>query len=167
MKLRIAPITMIGAAIALGVNAVLLAVILADLESNDLTAIDKVGWKNDLSQPVGGAVSQKSIEAYAQILARPVFFKSREPFVAPPPPPPPVAKAAAPPTIVDPNLVLGGVMIESNARKAYLFSRANGGGAWISEGEEFMGWQVRSIDGSSAKLVQKDRHISLQLYPKD
>jgi hypothetical protein len=166
MKLRIAPLTMAGAAIALSVNVMLFATILEDLESDGLAAIDKVGWNNDLSPPVGGAVNQKPIDAYARILARPIFFKSREPFV-PAPPAPLVAKTAPPSSGVDPNLILGGVMIGSNVRKAYLFSRGNAGAAWLSEGEEFMGWHIRSIDGTSAKLEQKDRHIDLQLYPKD
>jgi hypothetical protein len=165
VKLRIAPLTMAGAAIVLSVNVMLLAAILADLESDGLATIDKVGWKNNLSPPVGGAISQKPIDTYVQILAKPVFFKSREPFV--PAPPPPVTKTASPPTVIDPNLVLGGVMIENNMKKAYLFSRASAGGAWLSEGEEFLGWHIRSIDGTSAKLEQKDRHIDLLLYPKD
>jgi len=166
VKLRTPPLTVAAAAIALSINVALLAAILTGLESDGLAATDRVGWKNDLSPPTGGAVSQKPADAYAQILAKPVFFKSREPFV-PAPPPRPVTKTAPPTSVIDSNLVLGGVMIESNVRKAYLFSRGNAGGAWLSEGEEFLGWQIRSIDGTSAKLEQNDRNLYLQLYPKD
>jgi hypothetical protein len=41
--------------------------------------------------------------------------------------------------IVDPGLVLGGVMIKNDVRKSYVFSRAGASGAWASEGDEFMG----------------------------
>jgi hypothetical protein len=59
------------------------------------------------------------------------------------------------------------VMIKSGLKKAYVFSRANAIGAWASEGEEFMGWQIRSINGAGAKLEQGRRSIELKLYPRE
>jgi len=165
MRWRIRPL-MVGAAIALGVNLAFLALIFANLRSGGSTEIGKVDWKSDLSAPVDNAISRQSVEAYRQILARPVFFRSREPFVRAQPPPP-ATRTVPSNSVADPNLVLGGVMIEGNVRKAYLFIRNNPSGAWVSEGEEFMGWQLRSIDSASAKLEQKDRRIDLQLYPND
>jgi len=32
-------------------------------------------------------------------------------------------------------------MIKSDVRKAYVFSRANTGGAWIGEGDDFFGME--------------------------
>lgn len=166
MKISVKPRTAIGPGLAAVVNLFLLTAIWADLRGGVVAPASKAEWNAGLSGSIGEVFSRKPIDEYKQILARPVFFKSRGPFV-PPPPAPTVSRAAPAPTIVDPNLVLGGVMIQNDSKKAYLFSRANTAGAWISEGEEFLGWQIRSIDGSSASLEQKGRHIDLQLYPKE
>ena len=110
----------------------------------------------------------KPVDAYREILVRPIFFRSREPYVPAPPPPPPAVAAMPPPVVVDPGLVLGGVMIKNGVRKAYLFSRANiAGGTWISEGQDFMGWSIRSVSGADAKLEQQGRSIDLRLYPSE
>ena len=74
---------------------------------------------------------------------------------------------AASSAVVDSGLVLGGVMIKNDVRKAYVFSRAKAGGAWIGEGDDFMGWQIRSINKTNAQLEQKGRSIDLQLYPQE
>jgi type II secretory pathway component PulC len=167
MKWRIAPLGAAGLLIVLGINAWLLIAIATEVVHESLAATDKVDWNANLSDSVGSAATRKPIEAYREILARPVFFKSREPFVPAPAPPPPVVVSTPPPTIVDPGLVLGGVMIKNDVRKAYVFSRAGASGAWASEGDEFMGWQIKSINGTGARLAQKGRSIDLQLYPQD
>jgi hypothetical protein len=40
-------------------------------------------------------------------------------------------------------------------------------GAWASEGDEFMGWQIKPINRAGAKIEQKGRSIDLQLYPQE
>jgi hypothetical protein len=160
MKWRISPMVV-------GLNAWLLTVIAIEIVFDGPSATDKVDWNLGLSAPAGNVANRKPIESYRQTLARPVFFKSREPFVPTPPSPPPVLIATPPPTVVDPGLVLGGVMIKKDVKKAYVFSRASANGAWTSEGDEFLGWQIRSISKAGAKLEQKGRSIDLQLYPQE
>ncbi|OIQ69384.1 hypothetical protein GALL_490140 [mine drainage metagenome] len=167
MKLRISPLATAGLLFGLSVNAWLSIAVVTEVLSDGSAGIDKADWNLGLSAPVGSVATRKPIEAYKQILARPIFFKSREPFVPAPPPPPQALTAATPPIAVDPGLVLGGVMIKKDVRKAFVFSRAGSGGAWIGEGDDFMGWQIRSIDKTSAKLEQKGRSIDLQLYPQE
>ena len=101
-------------------------------------------------------------------LAKPVFLKTRAPYVPPPPAPPPAPKpvVAPPQAPVDPGLALGGVVIIEDARKAYIFNRADSRGAWLSEGATILGWQVESIDALTARLQQAGRTIELELYPK-
>ncbi|HXO69416.1 MAG TPA: hypothetical protein VN838_10680 [Bradyrhizobium sp.] len=165
MKLRIAPLGAVGLLIVLGLNVWLLTAIAVEIGSDDPAASTKADWNPGLSTSVGNAADRRPIGAYTQILAHPVFFKSREPYVPPPPPPPPVAIAPPPPMVVDPGLVLGGVMIKKDVRKAYLFGRAGASGAWTSEGDEFQGWRVKSITRIGVKLEQNGRSIDLQLYP--
>jgi hypothetical protein len=166
MKRRMAPLGAIGLLIVLGINAWLLATIVTEICSDNPAATGKADWNVSLSDS-GSVANRKPIEAYRQILARPVFFKSREPFVPPPPPPPAAVKPTPAPVAVDPGLVLGGVMIKNDIRKAYVFSRASTTGLWISEGGDFMGWQLKSINGSGAKLEQNGRLLELQLYPRE
>jgi hypothetical protein len=63
-------------------------------------------------------------------------------------------------------LVLGGVTIAGDLRKAYLFTQADPKGAWVSEGESFMGWKVEAVGSMSTKLQQQGRTIELDLYDR-
>jgi hypothetical protein len=168
MTWRVSPFRAVVLSIASGVNAWLLLAVAAEFASSDLAVIEKTVWNPQLSSGGDGAPTARPIDAYREILARPIFFKSREPFVPAPPPPPPVVAAMPPPVVVDPGLVIGGVLIKDGVKKVYVFSRANAGaGAWISEGQDFMGWSIRSVSGAGAKLEQQGRSIDLRLYPPE
>lgn len=121
----------------------------------------RAAWVAPVPRAMAGVAGRQPLETYAEILAHPVFQKSREPFVRPPPAPPMIAPAAT-----DPGLLVGGVMINRGTSKAYLLSRVGGGaGAWINENETFQGWRVTSIDSSGVRIEQAGRTIELQLYP--
>jgi hypothetical protein len=170
MTLRAAPLTLASLLGLAFLNAWLLAIVVQSPEPEP-------AWLAPAAmhdQPPGPPASvpklpkPKPITAYRQTMTEPVFFKSRAPYVAPPPAPPPIPKPVAvpPPAPVDPGLVLGGVVIMDHAKKAYIFNKADSRGAWLSEGESMLGWQVESIDAMTARLHQAGRHIELQLYPK-
>jgi hypothetical protein len=166
MRRRIAPVRAAGLLIVLGVNAGLLANVVMQLVSDGSVAIDKSDWHANLTGSVANAANRKPVESYGQILARPVLFKSREPFVSTPPAPPAVT-VAPPPVAVDPGLVVGGVMIKNGLSKAYLFSKAGPGGAWAGEGESFQGWKVKYVKSTGVKLEQNGRSIEFSIYPPD
>ena len=167
MKLRATPVGAVGLVAAFAVNAWLFSVIVTELGSDAQAIPEKADWHVNLAAADSTIANRKPIDAYPQILEHPVFFKSRAPFV-PPPPPPPRPPAIVPPTAaVDPGLALGGIMMNKNVRKAYVFSKAGASGAWTSEGDEFMGWRVSAINGSGAKLEQSGRSIELLLYPRE
>jgi hypothetical protein len=67
---------------------------------------------------------------------------------------------------IESYLVLGGAVVVDQARKAYIFSKADQRGGWLSEGETILGWKIESIDAAAARLRQGDRSIELHLYPK-
>lgn len=163
MKVRIAPLAAAGLAALAGVNAWLVTTMIDGIAMNNPSPSSRTEWASKLAAATEGLPQAKPIEAYRQTLARPIFFKSREPWVAPPPAPPPIV-VAPPPVVVDPGLVLGGVVISRDVRRAYLFSRADPRGTWVSEGESFMGWKLQSITDTSTKLQQHNRVIELELY---
>jgi hypothetical protein len=167
MRWRIAPLRAAGLLMVLAINAGLVASVATQLASDGSVMGDKIDWNVNLTGSVANATNRRPVESYGQILARPVLFKSREPFVPAPPVPPSVTVTPPPPVVADPGLAVGGVMIKNGLSKAYLFSKAGPGGAWAGEGETFQGWKVKSIKNTGVKLEQTGRSIELSLYPPD
>lgn len=143
------------------VNALLLATITSDILS-DNPAIEEVKWVPSILGTVDGVKNRKPIAAYSQVLERPIFFKSREPFVAPHVPQ--LAKVA-PPFVPDPKFILGGVMITGANKKAYISNETNVPGVWVVVGDKVSGWNVRSIYEASVSLQQQNRIVEVPLYP--
>lgn len=169
MTARIAPLALAGLVALGGLNAWLLTVVTAEHAAEQETAAPATTeWSPRLPSSELQPHGPKTIGSYNQTLATPVFFKSRRPYVPPPPAPKPLPKpvAAPPPAPVDPGLVLGGIMITDGMKKAYLFSKADPRGIWLSEGEAIAGWKLEAIDTMSARLQQAGRSIELQLYPE-
>ncbi|WP_311976463.1 hypothetical protein [Bradyrhizobium aeschynomenes] len=129
----------------------------------------RAAWEAPVVRTMAGVAERQPLQTYAEILAHPVFQKSREPFVPPPPPPPPSTPVIAPPpVVVDAGVLVGGVMINGGTSKAYLLSKVGGGaGSWVTENETFQGWRVTSIDASGVRIEQAGRAIELQLYPRN
>jgi hypothetical protein len=147
-------------------NACLLAVIAGEYLQDADAAVGPLEWSPKLSTTSAAAPHLRPAENYASTLAHPVFFKSRQPFVAPPPAPAPVVKPPAPPVSTDPGMALAGVMIAGGRRKAYLVNKADSSGTWASEGESLSGWTIRSIEPTAVKLQQQERLVELLLYPR-
>jgi hypothetical protein len=168
MRVRIAPLCLAALIIAAAVDAWLLADV-ADLASTPPPSLESAEWKPKLSDGHAPTAPARPIAEYRETLARPLFAKTRAPYVAPPPPPPPVAPPPPPPpapVLVDPGFSVGGVMITEALRKAYLMKKPEPRGVWVGEGEDFMGWKVQSISASVATLQQNDRTVELRLYPE-
>jgi hypothetical protein len=166
MRRRIAPLTAAGLILISGINAGLLALLMRQEESQAQQILADSESSPILSSAAILPVTPKRFNSYPETLAHPVFHKTRLPYTPPPPAPAPAAaKPAAAPVIIDPGLVLGGVTMDGSLKKVYVFSKGNPEGAWISEGEAFLGWTVQSIDSDTAKLKQGTRTLSLDLYP--
>jgi hypothetical protein len=170
MRIRIAPLAAIALAALAGVNLWLLTIILAGATGDDTAPVAAPAWDAEISRSGPNDAAAKPISAYRQTLAQPVFFKTREPYVAPPPRPvapatPAVVQKPPPPPIVDPGFIVAGIIIGQSLRKAYIHARNDQQGNWVSEGESLTGWKVQAIDSTGVKLQQQDRTIDLQLYP--
>lgn len=165
MAVRVTPLGLASLTLLGLFNAWLIMTIVADAVPNDeakFGAIPSIPTSAKLERSFDGA---NTIKSYDQILSRPIFFKSREPFVPRPPDTTSQAKATSAPVFVDPGLVLGGIMISRTNRQAYLFQKSKPDGNWIREGEDFLGWKLEFLDEGNARL-QKDGHaIDLHLYP--
>ena len=165
MSRRITPLAAAALAALAGINVWLLTIIFAAASGEEAQPVAAPAWEAKLSASGRDGTAAKPIGTYRQTLAQPVFFKSREPYVAPPPPPPtpptPAAMPKAPaPVVVDPGLTVG-----QGVRKAYLQGKSDPHGSWVSEGETLTGWKVQAIGADGVKLQQQDHTIELQLYP--
>jgi len=169
MNLRIAPLAAVRLAALAGINLWLLTIILTAAGDQESASEAPAVWNAKWSDPGNAHVAAKPISAYRQMLAQPVFFKTREPYVPPPPRPAqapvPVVAKPAPPPVVDPGFTVAGIIIGQGVRKAYIHGKSDPQGSWVSEGESLTGWKVQAIDPSAVKLQQQDRTIELQLYP--
>jgi hypothetical protein len=168
MRLGFAPLTAVGLLALIGVDLWFLSLVFGDTAPEAPAAMHKPGPAPIPVDRAGSLPNSKPIMAFAQTMARPVFYKSREPFVPPPPAPPPIPKVAVPPPppVAQPNFALGGVMITEDAKKAYVVNKATSQGEWLSEGESIMGWTLQFVDTTSAKLQQAERTVELQMYPQ-
>jgi hypothetical protein len=168
MARRLTPLAAAGL-LSIGViDASLLAGLIQTLHERP-AAVAPTEWKPNVSAADEAPPASRAIGSYEQVLAHPLFFKTREPFVpAPPPlPPPPPPRPAAPVApVVDPGISVAGVLISGPIRKAYLVSNSNQDGTWVREGDEYNGWKVQSVTAGTAKLLRDDRLIELPLYPK-
>lgn len=169
MSLRVAPLAAAALAALAGINVWLLTVIFAGATGEEAQPVASPAWEATLSSG-REAAAPKPIGAYRQTLAQPVFYKSREPYVAPPPrpapPPTPAVVAKPPPSVmIDPGLTVAGIIISEGVRKAYVLGKSDPRGSWLSEGETLSGWKVQTIDAGGVKLEQRDHTIELQLYP--
>jgi hypothetical protein len=166
MNMRVSPLTATGLLVLVLIIMCLLAIGAAELSPDHDDSVGKAEWTPMLAGAADDVPSAKPIDRYGEILAHPVFFMTRQPFVASPPPPPVVPQQSQAPPPVDPGLVLGGVMIGYDYKKAYLFRKNDAQGTWLNEGENFVGWTVQSVNANGVLLKQQDRVIELALYPQ-
>jgi hypothetical protein len=117
------------------------------------------------STPSVTELEQKPLAAVSEILAHPVFFKTRTPYV--PVPPPASANARATPAVItpDPVLMVTGIVITDRLKKAYLLKQNEAQGIWVTEGETVLGWTVETIYPKGIALKQSNRTIEFSLYP--
>lgn len=130
----------------------------------DQVAAEEPGWTPRLPSLEDAPTRTTATVSHQEILARPIFSRSRAPFVLPAPP----APKPAPPAVAftDPGFVLGGAMVNGAIKKAYLFQKADKSGAWVGEGDDFIGWRVQSITTDAAKLQEETHVIEVLLYPE-
>jgi hypothetical protein len=118
-----------------GVNFALLVIIAQGLLFNTPVMVDRTEWKMDLLTSWERTESKRTINSYKEILARPVFYKDRQPFI-PPPVATPAPAVASWVVISDPEFIFGGVIITDQTKKVYIFTKANNSGVWTKEGDE-------------------------------
>lgn len=166
MTSRISPPTVIGLLLLGGVNVWLLALISREVQLSGSVVSETIEWTPKLRTVDQGDQKKAKVDNYKHVIERPVFFKTREPFVLPPPAPPTVVRVAPAPPIIDPGFVITGIMIVESIKRVYMSSRGNGAGVWASEGDNIGGWKIVSVNRNSAKLEQNGRVLEVSLFPQ-
>jgi hypothetical protein len=164
MSGRISPLAVGGLSVLVLMVVCLAAIVVYELARHDDSNMGDVKWTPNLASDPKPVPNHKPIDMYSEILAHPVFFMTREPFVAPVPAAAvPQQPASLPPA--DPGWMLAGVLIDHDLKKAYLFRNGDQAASWVTEGDNLAGWTVGSIDADVVLLHQRDRTIKLRLYP--
>lgn len=165
MRLHTSPLV-IACVAALGMfNVYLLSAVVQEMTSDNPTEADGASWVPRLARPDSTRTQARQAAPDQDILRHPVFSRSRAPFV-PPPPSAPKAFAMAAPVFTDPGFVLGGVMLNGEAKRAFLLRKANHIAAWAAEGDDVEGWKLQSITAGTATLQKENHVIELRLYPE-
>jgi hypothetical protein len=163
-RARTPPLVLLGLALLTAANVWLLLMAAQQATSEDQSAAEGPGWTPRLPSLEDARAQSTATISYQEILAHPIFSRSRAPYV---PSAPPAPKPSPPPAVfIDPGLVLGGVMVNGAVKKAYLFQKTDKSGAWVGEGDDFVGWRVQSITAAVAKLQKETHVIEVWLYPE-
>jgi hypothetical protein len=158
------PLVLLGLTLLAAANVWLLLMAAQQATSEDQVAAEEPGWTPRLLRLEDARTQTTAAVSYQGILAHPIFSRSRAPYV---PPAPPAPKLTPPPVVfTDPGFVLGGVMVNGTIKKAYLLQKTDKSGAWVGEGDDFVGWRVQSITTDAAKLQKETHVIEVLLYPE-
>jgi hypothetical protein len=103
---------------------------------------------------------------YPEIAARPLFSRSRRPFMPPPQeiaePAPPEPEQVA--TLGDPQIVLQGVMITDRAEQALILADGEAAPRWRNVGESVGGWTIAEIAENGVRLTAEQQSRTVNLY---
>lgn len=161
---RTPPLVLFGLSLLAAANAWFLIMVAQQTMFEDQVAAEEPGWTPRLSSLENDRTQTTTTVSHQEILAHPIFSRSRTPYV---PPAAPAPKSASPPlAFTDPGFVLGGVMVNGTIKKAYLLQKAEKSGAWVGEGDDFIGWRVQSITTDAARLQKETHVIEVLLYPQ-
>jgi hypothetical protein len=149
-----------------------------------------LAWQPDFNpSPVVSGKDTAQL-SYDELVVRPIFSPSRQPFVLPAPvvvepPPEPVAvapvpepvpapapepepvliSAPPPPPLTDPQLFqLKGIMQSGNQISALITTPDNPDGRWLLRESNIMGWRLDRIERNSIVLKGDGRTVTLQQY---
>lgn len=166
------PLTTGGLLAFIGLNFACLIWIALIVGDDGAVRISPVAWTPNVDASlIDGVQASQPVNGYSEILARPIFFRERRPYIAPPPPPPPPQSSPAPvfappppAPITKPDLAVSGIALIGDAKQAFLASASDPNGIWVKEGEGFMGWQVRKITSASVTIEKAGQLFDLLLY---
>ncbi len=102
----------------------------------------------------------------AQTLTRPIFSKTRKPFIAKEKKNGSDGSAAAAAVAPPPGLNLSAVTKFHNKWMAFMVSSANPKGKWYAVGDEIDGWSVKQVQSLEITLAAGERTVRLTLYPE-
>ncbi len=111
------------------------------------------------------ALASKPESADVQTLTRPIFSKTRKPFLAKDKTQMSAGLAVAPVT-PPAGLTLSAVATFHKNRRAFLISAATPKGRWCAVGEDIDGWSVAQVQNLEVILRNGERTVRLTLYPE-
>lgn len=106
------------------------------------------------------------VAIYAALLERPIFIRTRRPYVPPPPEAVPVEQPPVQPEIVlqEPQVTLQGIFIRGRTRQALVLTPENALPVWVNEGANITGWKLSEIKPNQLILLAGTQRRTIELY---
>ena len=161
---RASPLALLCLLALVGLNLALALALWDGAGGRPKTPAAAAPWIVPQPQPQA-SVAARPLETFAQTLARPVLFKSRQPYVGPeipaaapelPPGPPPAPELPL-------EASLRGIVVAKGRRQALAAERERPVGRWLAEGGQIDGWTLVAIGPDSAKFQRDERDARLKL----
>ncbi len=111
------------------------------------------------------ALASKPENSDVQTLTRPIFSKTRKPFLAKDKKSLSAGPAAAP-VALSTGLTLSAVATFHKGRRAFVVSAATPKGRWYAVGEDIDGWNVAQVQNLEVTLRSGEKTVRLTLYPE-
>jgi hypothetical protein len=123
--------------------------------SEPTSQLQNIDLPEEVVRPIG----------YAAILERPIFSRTRRPYV-PPTTLPPAEQAQPTPDVIlsEPQFILQGIFIRGHLRLALIQTAENSLAVWIREGEEISGWVLAEIEPNELILQAGGQKRTVELY---
>lgn len=163
-RFRLSPL-MAGALVALGLfDLAGLAVLGRGILSTGFAEKDiRADWRPPTLTQYE-ALAAKPADADVQTLTRPIFSKTRKPYLSKDKKQ--ASLAAAMPATPPANLKLLGLAKYKDVQSAFIVSGSTPGGKWCAVGNEIDGWKVTQMQNSEVTLQSGDKTVQLSLYPE-
>lgn len=128
-----------------------------------------VEWRPSDELSPSGIDDAKALAELSEASARPLFRKSRRQFdpnqaMAAQAEPAAVEAPTQPAQLDSSQLVVKGILLSGETRRALMASAESPEGVWLAPGSEIAGWQIVDLGHNSVTLAAGMQRIELKLY---
>lgn len=101
---------------------------------------------------------------YGAMADRPLFSRSRRPYVPPPPEPAQIDVVETQVILPEPQLTLQGIFISGSVRRALIATPDSPAATWHNEGDSISSWRLAEIKPNTLILLAGDQRRTVELY---
>jgi len=108
---------------------------------------------------LGQPIDPLPLSDFEEIVRRPVFTASRSPFVVS------TERAQTLAGLRSPDVLLAGIAIDTNTKRALLRTAQQPQARWVAQGESIDGWLLQVVREDAVIIASGQQTHELRLYP--